>query len=234
MEEKKSKVIWWVVGILILLCLIGSSSENVDTKDAALQNEINSLNIQIEELKNEKDKLLEKYNESENIIENNISEKEKVLELENTISEKDIIIKGLENTVSDTRSRITEAEKEIEKLEKDLESKKDEIEDLGENVNTLKEEKSELEDKVTSLSSIKKSSSSSSSNSNSSSSTKTTTKQTTSTSSSSTTNSYTVYITKSGGKYHSGGCSYLRSSKIAIDKSSAISQGYGACSRCNP
>lgn len=53
-------------------------------------------------------------------------------------------------------------------------------------------------------------------------------------SSDSATTSYTVYITESGTKYHLGSCSYLSKSKIAIDKSKAISQGYTACSRCKP
>ncbi len=44
----------------------------------------------------------------------------------------------------------------------------------------------------------------------------------------------TVYITETGSKYHRAGCQYLKYSQIAIDKSSAISQGYDACSRCNP
>jgi DNA repair exonuclease SbcCD ATPase subunit len=46
--------------------------------------------------------------------------------------------------------------------------------------------------------------------------------------------SYTVYITRTGSKYHSSGCRYLSRSKISISKSSAISQGYSACSVCNP
>ena len=45
---------------------------------------------------------------------------------------------------------------------------------------------------------------------------------------------YTVYITRTGSKYHRDGCQYLRSSKIEIDKKEAIENGYTACSRCNP
>lgn len=48
------------------------------------------------------------------------------------------------------------------------------------------------------------------------------------------TSSYTVYITEYGTKYHLGSCSYLSKSKIAIDRSKAIAQGYTACSRCKP
>lgn len=43
--------------------------------------------------------------------------------------------------------------------------------------------------------------------------------------------STTVYITKTGSKYHRSGCSYLKS-KIPISLSNAIAQGYTACSRC--
>lgn len=46
--------------------------------------------------------------------------------------------------------------------------------------------------------------------------------------------SVTVYITATGEKYHRSNCSYLKYSKYAIDKSYAISQGYTACSHCNP
>lgn len=45
---------------------------------------------------------------------------------------------------------------------------------------------------------------------------------------------YNVYITKTGDCYHNSSCGYLSRSKIAISKSSALSQGYRACSRCNP
>lgn len=45
---------------------------------------------------------------------------------------------------------------------------------------------------------------------------------------------YNVYVTKTGDCYHNSSCGYLSRSKIAISKSSALSQGYRACSRCNP
>ena len=43
----------------------------------------------------------------------------------------------------------------------------------------------------------------------------------------------TVHITRTGSKYHSAGCSYLRSD-IPIDLKEAINRGYTPCSRCNP
>lgn len=44
----------------------------------------------------------------------------------------------------------------------------------------------------------------------------------------------TVYITRTGAKYHRSSCRYLKKSKISITKSSAISQGYTACKVCKP
>ncbi len=44
----------------------------------------------------------------------------------------------------------------------------------------------------------------------------------------------TVYITKTGKKYHVTSCGYLRQSKISIGKNDAISRGYTPCSKCRP
>jgi cell division septation protein DedD len=44
----------------------------------------------------------------------------------------------------------------------------------------------------------------------------------------------TVYVTKTGEKYHISSCSYLAKSKISISLSAAKKQGYTACSRCDP
>ena len=44
----------------------------------------------------------------------------------------------------------------------------------------------------------------------------------------------TVYITKTGQKYHTGDCRYLSQSKIAIELKEATQNGYDACSVCNP
>ena len=43
----------------------------------------------------------------------------------------------------------------------------------------------------------------------------------------------TVYITRTGKKYHRGSCSYLRSSKIPISLTDA-KRRYSPCSVCNP
>lgn len=44
----------------------------------------------------------------------------------------------------------------------------------------------------------------------------------------------TVYITKTGTKYHIQGCQYLRYSSIAITLGDAIDKGYTPCFKCNP
>lgn len=46
--------------------------------------------------------------------------------------------------------------------------------------------------------------------------------------------STTVYITRTGSKYHVGSCGYLHSSKIPISLTSAKNRGYTPCSRCRP
>lgn len=45
--------------------------------------------------------------------------------------------------------------------------------------------------------------------------------------------SRTVYITRTGEKYHENGCRYLRQSKIAVNLDDAKAQGYTACSVCH-
>jgi hypothetical protein len=42
-----------------------------------------------------------------------------------------------------------------------------------------------------------------------------------------------IYVTKTGTKYHSAGCSYLKKSAIPM-KLSEASVSYSPCSRCNP
>lgn len=47
------------------------------------------------------------------------------------------------------------------------------------------------------------------------------------------TKSETVYITRTGKKFHKDGCQYLRQSRIPIKRSDAVGN-YGACSVCRP
>jgi hypothetical protein len=43
-----------------------------------------------------------------------------------------------------------------------------------------------------------------------------------------------VYVTKTGEKYHTGECSSVRNSKIAVTLGEAVSKGYEPCQRCEP
>jgi hypothetical protein len=44
----------------------------------------------------------------------------------------------------------------------------------------------------------------------------------------------TVYITRTGAKYHRSGCRSLAKSSIPIFLKDAVGKGYGACGMCNP
>jgi methylphosphotriester-DNA--protein-cysteine methyltransferase len=44
----------------------------------------------------------------------------------------------------------------------------------------------------------------------------------------------TVYITKTGEKYHTERCTSVKNSKIAISLAAAVTRGFEACKRCKP
>jgi hypothetical protein len=44
----------------------------------------------------------------------------------------------------------------------------------------------------------------------------------------------TVFITRTGNRYHLGGCEYLRRSSIAVALSAAKNGGYTPCHVCRP
>jgi len=44
----------------------------------------------------------------------------------------------------------------------------------------------------------------------------------------------TVYVTKTGSKYHTAGCRYLKKSKIETTLGAALDSGYEPCSVCKP
>ncbi len=44
----------------------------------------------------------------------------------------------------------------------------------------------------------------------------------------------TVYVTKTGTKYHASSCRYLSQSKIPMALELAKQNGYGACKVCKP
>jgi competence protein ComEC len=44
----------------------------------------------------------------------------------------------------------------------------------------------------------------------------------------------TVYVTRTGKKYHRGGCRYLSRSKMTTTLKEAVAHGFGPCSVCKP
>lgn len=44
----------------------------------------------------------------------------------------------------------------------------------------------------------------------------------------------TVYVTRTGQKYHRGGCQYLSKSQVPMTLKAAKAAGYTPCSRCGP
>jgi hypothetical protein len=44
----------------------------------------------------------------------------------------------------------------------------------------------------------------------------------------------TVYVTKTGDKYHTATCKYLKKSKITMTLGDAIESGYEPCKVCDP
>ena len=122
--------------------------------------------------------------------------------------------------LTEEKEQLTAKVNSADELQKTIDEKNNYILNLEAQVGTLTAEKSQLEAQKGILEQQLSTASSKSSSSSSSATSKST--------------SYTVYITNTGSKYHRSGCSYLRQSSNAIDKNSAISQGYTACSRCNP
>ena len=44
----------------------------------------------------------------------------------------------------------------------------------------------------------------------------------------------TIFVTRTGKKYHRDGCQYLRQSKKKIEISAALNKGYTPCKVCRP
>lgn len=124
---------------------------------------------------------------------------------------------------------------EIQDLKGQLNNLNSQVEDYKNQITTLQEEKTKLEsEKKTLEQEVEQLKTSNLNKSTQNTSASASTNSTSSPDNTTSTNSYTVYVTNSGKKYHSAGCSYLNKSKISIDKNTAISRGYTPCSKCNP
>ena len=140
-------------------------------------------------------------------------------------------INSLNNKVAQLNKTISNNEEQIRQLNEKIANSEKQISDLT-NSNTLlsdenqklKEEKNELNERISQLQNEATLQTNSAPS----------VPSTSSVSSNNASQEYTVYITKTGKKYHKSGCSYLKQSKSAISINSAKAQGYTPCSRCNP
>lgn len=153
-----------------------------------------------------------------NVYNNVINEKDKIIE------EKEKQIKDLQNAnklLQEQKQKIEEEKKSIEEEKQNLIYQ---IEELKKTSSPITQNQSISNKTITNNKTVtNKTDTSSTSTKNTNSKSSTTIKNT---------NSTIVYVTKTGKKYHKGGCSYLKNSKIEITLSEAQSKGYTPCSKC--
>lgn len=158
-------------------------------------------------------------------------------ELNKQLDERELQVTNLQDEnkkLLESSAQITELQASNETLQSEKETLEGQKSQLEQEKATLQTQNQELNARVEELQRISSSQTTSAKQSSTTVAASTTPSATVSNAPTGDTNSEMVYITDTGKKYHSGGCSYLRSSKHEISKSSAISQGYTACSRCNP
>lgn len=204
-EKLKSARLWQIISGILLLMVIVSGGDSNAQELTELKANVESLQEENTNLQNSYEETLASFTELESTNQT----------LQSQLKEKDSEIVSLKQNV-DTASTY---EEQIKELEKQVES--------------LKEENTTLQSKVTNLETAAASSSSTATTSDSAKNSDSTASMDTP-DNSSTGSGTIVYITNTGEKYHLGSCSYLRQSKIEIDKEDAIAQGYSACSRCHP
>ncbi|MCI8312385.1 MAG: hypothetical protein HFI12_09285 [Lachnospiraceae bacterium] len=206
-EKLKSARLWQIISGILLLMVIVSGGDSNAQELTELKANVESLQEENNNLQNSYEETLASFTELESTNQT----------LQSQLKEKDSEIVSLKQNV-DTASTY---EEQIKELEKQVES--------------LKEENTTLQSKVTNLETAAASSSSTATATTSDSAKSSDSTANMDTPDNSSTGSGTiVYITNTGEKYHLGSCSYLRQSKIEIDKEDAIAQGYSACSRCHP
>jgi len=224
----KNTRFWQVISAILFIAVIGSGG-------SGNAQELTDLKANLESIQEENDELHELYTKSINDLSDlNIKNED----LQKEISEQKSEIERLtqENSSSDNyEKQIQDLQTQVASLEEEKSTLSDQVSSLGNENSTLQSKVDEYENTINSLkeSSDKVSSQEiSSGDSGSSSFNSAGTEQSINNSGSS--GGTIVYVTRTGNKYHRGSCSYLRQSKIEIDKEAAIAQGYGACSRCNP
>lgn len=174
----------------------------------------NTSRSQVEEISSENDSLTAKVSQLNDKLNANKDEyQSKQEEYESSLKEKEAQIESQKSQIADLQDQINK-----------LGDYQSQIDTLTAENNTLKNQISELQQQANDATNASTDSGAAVSSSST----------TVSNSDSSNNDDTTVYITKTGEKYHRDGCRYLSQSKIPISKSDAISQGYDACSVCNP
>ena len=225
-----------IIGVFAL-SVYGNTSQNPKNTSKNYNNEINTVTNQVATISKEDNEI---YTSFQNTFQNMISETNEVQEesFENTMLE---FTESQSNHPESNTTKETVAEEQTT-INTDNSSSNKQINTKDTSKNTQKEtstivtntNKTTSQNTKSQTQTNKSTSSSTSSNSSSNKSSTTKNKSNKSTSNSSIDQNSTVYITKSGSKYHRNGCSSLRKSKISITKKEAIARGYGACKRCNP
>ena len=147
-------------------------------------------------------------------------------------------VKRAEEERDKALSEVSQAEKEnsslsatVSRLTHENDTKDEKIEELEAQVSSLNKELDAA--KGTTQSAASTSSSGSSSNSSSGTTTPVTLNEDVGYDSTETRGAHTVYVTRTGSKYHESGCRYLSDSKIAMSLSDAQARGYSPCSVCH-
>lgn len=153
--------------------------------------------------------------------------------LHDSREENSLLVDQLNVQAASMSAEIDELNGTISRLEVSGGDKNTRIQELEAQVETLEEQVETLETQLAEKSAVSASQSTgSSSGQTASQSSGSASSSGSSSSSSSETQSQTVYITRTGSKYHRDGCQYLRQSQIAISLSDAKARGYTPCSRC--
>lgn len=201
----KSTRLWQIVSAILFISIIGSGGSNN-------AQELTDLKANLEIIQEENEELQSSYADATNEIAE-VKDQNQTLQM-----------------------KLDEKENEIESLSKDREivlKYEEQIAELESQNKSLTDENATLQSRISDYEKNNNSSSSSiSEGGNESGSSSASIEQPSDNSEPS--EGIIVYITNTGSKYHREGCSYLRQSKIEIDKAVATAQGYGACSRCNP
>lgn len=198
---------------LVLSILLAGSNLQAHSENGGTQSNVSELTAQIESISAENESLAADITQYQEELKKLNEEKD---------SAKQLLAEA--NSKIEELSKLEDQQKDVEKLKEQIEELSIQNSDKDAEIKKLQSEIAEYEASKTTTSATAETED----DQGKASETNVTSQQ------ESTNNTYTVYITKTGSKYHRSGCRYLSKSQISIDKNDAISQGYSACSVCNP